>query len=474
MDEKRAITDENTESVNLAAEDTHTEDFNSAVLDTEDESEIIAHYKNLGFIPAFTKHGRYKEFSGIKKCSYNLKRYIEYANILQDIRYNDFADYAEREKGSKWQRINDLDLLELITRIEQTARAETGENIYFQVIAEWKIDKGFMNDYITEHAKRVNPVKDYLSSLKWDEIPRIDTLLHDVFKANQDKYTSAAMWLFLLGIISRVYNPGMKFDYMLVLQGRQGIGKSTFLKKLAINPEWYGTIGAAHMQDTKLLGEDAAGKIILEYEELDGIRKTTAEKLKATISRDKDQYRKAYSVLSEDNPRKYVLSGTTNKGQYLSDETGNRRYLPIIAEQAGSIMDGAGFISDTLVSQIWAEAFEKWQKLTANDELKLRLSAAAESLANEYREESTGLICDDYIDDIREYLYNVPTPAGEIRTYTTVLDMYCYMQGQHRPLGDLSIHDARKIIVQALRVEKWENKLVKEKGKVSRVYAKPL
>lgn len=363
--------------------------------------------------------------------------------------------------------------MELITRTEQSARSETGDNFYFQAIAEWKIDKTFINDYITEHAKRVNPVKDYLSSAKWDEIPRIDTLLHDVFKANQDRYTAAAMWLFLLGIISRVYSPGTKFDYMLVLQGRQGIGKSTFLKKLAINPEWYGTIGAAHMQDTKLLGEDAAGKIILEYEELDGIRKTTAEKLKATISRDKDQYRKAYSVLSEDNPRKYVLSGTTNKGQYLSDETGNRRYLPIIAEQTGTIENGAGFISDTLVSQIWAEAFVKWQELTAAGELKLCLSAAAEMLANEYREMSTGLICDDYIEDIREYLYNVLTPTGEPRTQTTVIDIYGYMQGQCKPLGDLSIHDARKIIVQALRVEKWENKPVKTQGKSVRKYVKP-
>jgi predicted P-loop ATPase len=249
---------------------------------------------------------------------------------------------------------------------------------------------------------------------------------------------------------------------MIILQGRQGYGKSAFLKALAVKPEWYGSIGAAHMGGTdakKLLGEDAAGKIILEYEELDGIRQTTAEKLKATITRTDDQYRQAYSVLSEMHPRQYVFAGTTNNGQYLSDPTGNRRFLPIPITKKG-------FLTPETVNQVWAEAFTLYKQ----GNFKLYLDDDVETIAETYRDNATRLISDDFTETIESFL-NCRTPNGTPIQETTVKTIYQALCDD--PLGKMKYNDAQKIIITALNMLQWTNKQVKINGKNCRRYVRP-
>lgn len=399
--------------------------------------------------------------TGVKRCTANVKRYVQQRNLLYDVRFNDFSDYAEIDQGfGDWQRITDRDLLIIIDRIHARAAKERGIK-FLSSIQGWDITKTTIQDIILTDAVRVNPVKNYFESLQWDGIHRIDTLLYDVFGADENQYTASAMWLFLLGVITRVYNPGAKFDYMLVLQGEQGFKKTAFFKALAVKPEWYGSIGAAHMQDRKLLGEDAAGKLILEYEEMDGISKTTAEKLKATITRTEDQYRPAYSILSEMHPRKYVIGGTTNKTQYLSDPSGHRRYLPIPIKKKGDF-------STELINQVWAEAYARYK---ANGIEMLYLSNETNEIADQYRNLSTRLISDEFIDEIENFLNTCPTPDGEPPQHTTVKTIYEYFKD--KTLGQMKYSEAEKIILTALSVLKWEYKSVKVNGKPVKRYVRP-
>lgn len=375
------------------------------------------------------------------KCNRNLKLYVQCnSEILHNVRWNDFAEYAEIQRAGKWERLTDADLLHIATKIEEHAQQRVDG---LQVIQSWSINKNNVLDIITEFAKRVNPVKTYFEGLQWDGVERIPTLFHDVLGADKNAYTAAAAKLFLLGIVSRVYNAGCKFDYMIVLQGAQGLGKSAFFKALAINDDWYGSIGAEHMRDTKRLGEDSAGRLILEYEELNGIRKTDNEALKATITRTNDIYRKSYGTISESHKRKFVLVGTTNNGQYLTDPTGNRRYLPVPVTKKG-------FLDANTVNQIWAETMHIYKAGGFN----LYFDDTTDKAADEYREQATSLISDDYTEKIDEFV-NMPTPGIDSvpMQFVQWIDVYTALGNVFKGMTNTQ---AKRIICEALERMGWE------------------
>ena len=417
--------------------------------------------------------------STLKKCNRNIETYIIDRDLLYDFRFNEFAGYAEKMGAdSNFHRITDKDLLDLIDKIYTEAEKETGEREPLTAFRGFDINKSFISDVVISKAKSVNPVKAYFEGLQWDGVQRIATLLHDTFGTDNNEYTAEVMRLMLFGILARVYAPGTKFDYMVVLQGRQETGKSSFLKSLAVRPEWYGSIGAAHMSDKKLLGEDAAGKIILEYEELDGITKKTVESLKATITRQTDQYRAAYSVLSEEHPRKYIIAGTTNQSQYLTDETGNRRYLPVP-------VINRGFLSPETVNQVWAEAFRMFTDVKNSGDLSrcLYLDKTVNELANKYREDATRLICDDIIDAIKAYLDSINLDSGEhlkdvltgallpAKDHATVREVFNGVP----ELSKMQFDKAARIIRTTFKVLKWDNKVEWDKtlNKSVRIYKRP-
>ena len=377
----------------------------------------------------------------VVKCNRNLKLYVQRnSEILHNVRWNDFADYAEIQRSGKWERLTDADLLQIATKIEEHARQRSDG---LQVIQSWSINKNNVLDIITEFAERVNPVKAYFEGLQWDGVERIPTLFHDVLGADKNEYTAAAAKLFLLGIFSRVYVPGCKFDYMVVLQGAQGLGKSAFFKALAINDDWYGSIGAEHMRDTKRLGEDSAGRLILEYEELNGIRKTDNEALKATITRTNDIYRKSYGTISESHKRKFVLVGTTNNGQYLTDPTGNRRYLPVPVTKKG-------FLDANTVNQIWAETMHIYKAGGFN----LYFDDTTDKAADEYREQATSLISDDYSEKIDGFV-NMPTPGIDSAPMQFIqwIDVYTALGDVFKGMTNTQ---AKRIICEALERMGWE------------------
>jgi len=213
----------------------------------------------------------------------------------------------------------------------------------------------FTRDDIREHASlaardgRFHPVRNYLAELKWDGTPRIERWLIAHAGAQDTPFVRAVSRLMLIAAVRRVRQPGCKFDTMLVLEGGQGVGKSSALKVLAKEEGWF--------SDQLPLGEDErktvealSGKWIIESGELAGLRKGEVEKVKAQISRSVDRARMSYARTAEDYPRQCVFFGSTNNEEYLTDPTGSRRFWPVKVTSFN--IDGLR----TEVDHLWAEA----------------------------------------------------------------------------------------------------------------------
>jgi len=197
---------------------------------------------------------------------------------------------------------------------------------------------------------RFHPVRDYLDSLKWDGVPRIDTWLNVYGQAEDGEYVRAVGALVLIAAVRRVREPGCKFDEILVLENpEQGNNRSSALQVLAVKREWFSDnlpLGAPAKETIEAL----SGHWILEASELQGMRKGDIDKVKAFASRDTDRARMAYDRAVTEAPRQCVIIGTTNSERYLRDLTGNRRFWPVRVGR---------FDLDTLKrdrDQLWAEA----------------------------------------------------------------------------------------------------------------------
>ena len=172
---------------------------------------------------------------------------------------------------------------------------------------------------------KINDVKRYLERLVWDGVPRVETLLPDYLGAVDNAYTRAVMKKFLCAAVARAIEGGVKFDYMPIATGPQGIGKSTFLAILG--GEWFSD------SLTTFSGKEAAeliqGTWINEIGELSAFSKQETQVIKQFLSKTHDIYRAAYGRRTEKYPRRCVFFGTSNDHEFLKDATGNRRFWPV-------------------------------------------------------------------------------------------------------------------------------------------------
>lgn len=185
-----------------------------------------------------------------------------------------------------------------------------------------------INDALTilKNRKSTNVAKDYFESLVWDGVPRLDTLIIDYLGAENREYTKEVTRKALTAVVTRaITEKPIKFDNMVILTGKQGIGKSTLLSKLA--GEWFtDNIIDFNSKDTLLLLQNC---IIAEVPELQGFNKADSNRLKQFLGQKTDKYRAPYERREEEHPRHCVFFGTTNDDEFLRDSTGNRRYWPI-------------------------------------------------------------------------------------------------------------------------------------------------
>lgn len=222
--------------------------------------------------------------------------------------------------------------------------------------------QGVITDALTYVSRKnsFHPIKDYLESLKWDGVERLDRLLIDYVGANDTEYTKIVTRKMLIAAVKRIYVPGTKFDNVLVLSGGQGSGKSAIISK--IGGPWFSD--ALKKFDSKEAGEYLQNSWIFELAELSAMNKSDVEEVKAFITKTTDMYRVAYDRVISEFPRKCVFFGTTNNFNFLKDQTGNRRFWPVPVDKNKAVKrvlrdeedPNMPYLTDKLVGQIWAEA----------------------------------------------------------------------------------------------------------------------
>ena len=197
-----------------------------------------------------------------------------------------------------------------------------------------------------------HPVRQYLDRLTWDGQERIDSVLVDYTGADDTPYIRAVSRKWLIAAVSRIREPGCKFDEMLVLVGGQGMGKSTFFSRLARRPEWFSD-SITRIEGTKESMEQLSGKWIIEIGEMTGMKRAETESVKAFLSKTEDSYRPAFARYVDNFPRQCVFGGTSNRDDFLQDPTGGRRWWPVVVNDMQRLWNE---MTPERVDQIWAEA----------------------------------------------------------------------------------------------------------------------
>lgn len=300
----------------------------------------------------------------------NILIILEHDPVLKDkIAFDEFANrglvlgalpWDARTERRPWASSDDAGLYHYIEKV-------------YGIAVETKINHALT---IISHKRRFNDVRRYLEGLEWDGVPRLDTLLTEYLGAEDNVYTRAVSRKSLTAAVARAMQPGVKYDYMPILAGPQGLGKSTFLRLLG--KHWYSD------SLTTFEGKEACELIqgiwINEVGELTGMSKSESNAVKQFLSRTEDIYREAYGKRTMPYPRRCVFFGTTNDSEFLRDRTGNRRFWPV---DVGILQPSKSVFRDLEgeVDQIYAEAFIRWQLGE-----QLYLSGEAEELAKQQQE----------------------------------------------------------------------------------------
>lgn len=339
--------------------------------------------------------------------------------------------------GEKADEIKDVDLL----------------NMKMWFAHKWGIEPNInlVNEALNFIAKRniFHPVKDYLNKLEWDGVERIDTWLKDYMEGDApEPYLSAVSRKMLVAMVARIYEPGRKFDQVVILQGLQGKGKSTALRKL-VGDEWFSDATLNVNDKDSIL---AMRNIWLrELGELSGMRKADVEQLKEFISRTTDRIRVPFGKRTEAFPRHCIFVGTTNKDEFLKDDTGNRRYWPLNVGKC----DFEGIETDR--DQLFAEARIAWEF----GEVLYLEDAQAEAIAAS--EQSKRMESDTLVDNLETFFEENAKKPKEERFNSnkfTLADLFKNVT--HVTLKEDRSGQLR--LASALRSAGYEKKISRDKG----------
>ena len=331
----------------------------------------------------------YDKMGNIKNTLTNLLLIMQNDPHLKGVVFNQLSDGMEIRDDiapvpwkhpSKFWR--DADDKQIISYIETRYGAFSNRN-YDVAIGKVTDDRSY------------HPIRDYLFSLpEWDRTPRIETLLIDYLGAPDNRYVRAVTRKTLCAAVKRVLQPGIKFDTMLVLNGPQGVGKSTLIAKLG--GEWFNDSLSLNDTKDKTAAEKLQGFWIMEIGELAGLRKAEVETLRSFLSRQNDIYRASFGKRATPHLRQCVFFGTTNEESgYLRDTTGNRRFWPV--KTPGTGYKHSWQLTREEIDQIWAEAL-----YYVNSGEKIYLDSDLDALAQEEQREA--MQTDEREGLVREYL----------------------------------------------------------------------
>lgn len=433
----------------------------------ERESQAMAEFdgvdeENWQTLLELDKQGR------VKDTLTNIANIIRYDSNLKPIVYNEFKSMLDVIGELPWSQVRpgwgDADL--------------ACAKVYFErVYGIWSPTKFKDALLAVSSAERTyHPIKEYLATLAWDGEERIDTLLIDYLGADDTAFVRAVTRKTLCAAVARVYEPGIKYDSILVLNGPQGVGKSTFFALLG--QQWYSdSLSISDMKD-KTAAEKLQGYWILELGELAGIKKVDVETVKSFISRTDDKFRQSYGVNVESHPRTNIIVGSTNaESGFLRDITGNRRFWPVHVTGNGKY--NAWDLTE--VDQVWAEAIVKYR---AGEELFLKGEVAAQAYVAQQQamesDDREGIIT-DYLDHLlpenwdgmdlyqrRSFLggseFDGAATAGTIsRDKVCVMEIWCECFGKERQ--NLKRTDSYEIEGILTRIGGWQKLTSNKTGK---------
>lgn len=315
----------------------------------------------------------------VKDTLDNIVLMLQRDEELQNIAFNRHRDGMDVRGDLPWHQIkegwNDTDNASLKVYLNRSYRVYSPTKTKDAVLA-------------VAASRAYHPIMEYLEALpEWDGVKRVGSLLMNYFGAENNSYTEAVIRKTLVAAVTRIYRPGTKFDSVLILNGPQGIGKSTFFAKLA--GEWFSdSLALTDMRD-KSGPEKLQGYWVLELGELAGMRKADVETVKSFISRVDDKYRASYGLNVESHPRQCIIVGSTNaESGFLRDITGNRRFWPVRIDGNGSKKPWQ--IAKEEVEQIWAETislYKKGEKLYLEGEVaNIAMTEQAGAMESDERE----------------------------------------------------------------------------------------
>ncbi|OLR55066.1 hypothetical protein BHK98_02685 [Hornefia porci] len=340
----------------------------------------------------------------LENSVYNLNLILNYDPDFRNFAYNEMANRVqvtgdlpwERPEGNAFWRDADTAQLKSIIDIRYLPFSSRNYDVSFTKVAD---DRHF------------HPIRDYLDGLpEWDGVERVDSLFIKYLQADDTEYIRTVTRKTFAAAVARIYVPGIKFDSVPVLDGDQGIGKSTIVKDLVTSDYYSETLSLTDMDD-KSGAEKLQGFWVIEIGELAGMKKADIEKVKAFLSTSDDKYRPSYGKVVESHPRQCIIIATVNGERgYLRDITGNRRFWIIKVHQKKQKKSWS--FDKAFRDQFWAEAKEIWksgEKLYLEGDV-LEASEEAQKGAME---------ADERIGIIEEYLNKeLPMSWSELDLYT--------------------------------------------------------
>ena len=291
--------------------------------------------------------------------------------------------FALNEFSGRGEILGELPWASFVKRRAWSDNDNQGLYWYFEkvykITGNGKID-GALSPHSEKH--KFNDVKNYLMSLQWDGVKRLDTLFVDYLGAENTDYVRTVTRKSFVAAVKRAMEPGCKYDTMLILAGKQGLGKSTLLDKMSCG--WFND--GIRTFEGKEASELLQGVWLIEIQELDAFRKTDVARIKQFLSQRYDRFRAAYGRHVKDIPRCCVFFGTTNVDEYLRDRTGNRRFWPVDVNKIPRTKNVFTDL-DTEVDQIWAEAVLRW-RIGESIHLVGKIEEEAQRIQEEHRETS--------------------------------------------------------------------------------------
>ena len=409
-----------------------------------------------------------KRSTVVKNTLRNLLLILNNDEKLKGIVFNQLSDGMEIKGAVPWEHPGrfwrDADDAQLISYIDLTYGTFSMRN-YNIAVTKAADDRSY------------HPVREFLDALpEWDKVPRVDTLLSDYLGADDTPYVRAVTRKTLCGAVCRVLSPGCKFDTMLVLNGPQGVGKSTLISRLA--GDWFSD--SLNLSDTKdkTAAEKLQGYWIMEIGELAGLKKAEVETLRSFLSRQNDIYRASFGKRATPHLRQCVFFGTTNaeKG-YLRDTTGNRRFWPV--KTPGGSRKHSWELSSEDIRQIWAEVLVyvkagerlyldgKMEDTVKSEQREAMESDEREGLVREYLDTLLPEKWDDMdLFERRNFLYGEdfgkPDLVGTVRRMSVSnMEIWCECFGKER--ANLKRMDSGEISAIMARIGGWDSGRKKER-----------